>query len=126
MPFIIFSALLLHLSHNIYNIDRYLAFSIGAMKRVISIYAFIYTSSLLIEKIPVYHFVDTFAISLILCYQTETRVGLYVEMLEDWFSVFPQKQFLIQRLEDYHVNKTRVLNRFYRFLGIGRCSFCAV
>ena len=51
--------------------------------------------------------------------QSETRVGLYVEFLQDWFSVFPREQFIIQRLEDYHSNRSAVLNKIFKHIGIG-------
>ena len=51
--------------------------------------------------------------------QTETRVGLYVELLEDWFSQFPREQFLIQRLEDYSKNRSEVMNNIFRHIGVG-------
>ena len=55
--------------------------------------------------------------------QMETRVGLYVEYLQDWFSVFPREQFIIQTLEDYHRNGSRVLNAIFTHLGLGMCMY---
>ena len=61
-------------------------------------------------------------ILLFVLFQTETRVGLYVEFLQDWFSVFPREQFIIQTLEDYHNNRSAVLNKIFKHIGIGMYS----
>ena len=46
----------------------------------------------------------------------QTRMGLYSEYLEDWYSVFPAGQILVVTLEQFSANQTYVLNKIYRHL----------
>ena len=48
----------------------------------------------------------------------QTRIGLYSEYLEDWYSVFPVKQILVVTLEQYSANQSYVLNAIYRHLDL--------
>ena len=50
------------------------------------------------------------------------RLGLYVEYLELWETVFPRNQTLIVRLEDYSRDRFATINRVCHHLGLGRCE----
>jgi hypothetical protein len=45
---------------------------------------------------------------------------MYSEYLEDWMSVFPMKQLMVVKFEDYVRNRTEVLEEIFLFLGLGK------
>ena len=52
--------------------------------------------------------------------QVRLRIGMYSEYLEDWMSVFPMKQLMVVKFEDYVRNRTEVLEEIFHFLGLGK------
>jgi len=44
--------------------------------------------------------------------------GIYVDQLKKWFDVFPKKQFLILKSEDFFSNPLKILNEIFQFLNI--------
>ncbi|XP_021357111.1 carbohydrate sulfotransferase 15-like [Mizuhopecten yessoensis] len=50
------------------------------------------------------------------------HLGFYVVYLVEWLKVFPRKQFLIIRFEDYITDIPKYINRVYRFLDLAPVS----
>ncbi|XP_076094607.1 carbohydrate sulfotransferase 15-like [Mytilus galloprovincialis] len=42
--------------------------------------------------------------------------GLYYYFIKEWFRAFPREQFMIINFKDYKNNKTKTLNRIFKFL----------
>lgn len=58
-----------------------------------------------------------------LCFsQTRVSEGLYSVFLEDWLRIFPRKQMLILRYEDYARDMETELMKVFDFLGTGKSS----
>jgi hypothetical protein len=57
--------------------------------------------------------------------QVRVRLGLYSEFLEDWLATFPG-QVHVELLDDYAADKLPVMNRIYRFLGVGKSSIASL
>lgn len=50
------------------------------------------------------------------------NIGFYIVYLLEWLKVFPRRQFLILRFEDYINDIPKYVNRVYRFLGLAPVS----
>ena len=48
--------------------------------------------------------------------QVRLRIGIYHIYLEDWFSKFDKKQFLILKTEDYAADLKKSITNVYKFL----------
>ena len=49
---------------------------------------------------------------------SKLQVGLYAPILQEWFEIFPRKQFKIIKLEDFSQHKWHVTNGVFQFLGL--------
>ena len=46
--------------------------------------------------------------------------GLYYYFIKEWFRAFPREQFMIINFKDYKNNKTKTLNRIFKFLELSK------
>ena len=52
--------------------------------------------------------------------QIEIFKSIYVVFLRDWLAVFPRRQLLILRMEDYAQERVRSMQTVFRFLELGQ------